>query len=168
MPSLWIIDGYNFIRQSRRFAELEAHRPEQGRKAAMHWLNQFAERTGLRVCLVLDAYGGLHSEPVVDGVGALQLVYSRGGYTADEEIIALAQQKQDTAIVVSSDKAIIKAALKAGASYLESREFEQEVGKILAKEEEEEEEVRHRPDKGNAFQPPKAKKKAFHILKKYQ
>ena len=46
MATLWIIDGYNFIRQSRRFSGLEAERGEKGKAAALRWLGRFSERTG--------------------------------------------------------------------------------------------------------------------------
>jgi uncharacterized protein len=168
MPSLWIIDGYNFIRQSRRFSEREAIAPEEGRRAALNWLKDFAQATGERVCVVFDAYSGLHRDPISEGFGGIQVIRSRGGYTADEEIIALSQEKKQGAIIVTSDKEILQAAVKAGAAILESLEFEREVAKILERGKTEDENDRPTPRRGNPFRPPKEKKKAFSILKKYQ
>lgn len=166
MPSLWIIDGYNFIRQSRRFSEWEAERPAEGRRAALRWLADFAAATGERVSVVFDAYSGFHREPIEEGFQGLQVLRSRGGYTADEEIIALSQQKGQGAIVVTSDKEILRAAMKAGASILDSREFEREVAAILERKGDRDDDgmSRHR---GDAFKPPKEKKKALRILRKY-
>jgi len=170
MATLWIIDGYNFIRQSRRFSGLEAERGEKGKAAALRWLGRFSERTGEKVCVVLDAYSGLHREMQELPVQGLQVLASRGGYTADEEIIAMVGEKGDAAVVVTSDKMILDAAIKSGASILKSDEFEREVAKILEGplSEEEDFRTRRRPAKGNAFQPPREKKKALAILKKYQ
>jgi uncharacterized protein YaiI (UPF0178 family) len=105
-------------------------------------------------------------------VAGLTVLVSRGGYTADEEIIAMAREKGEAAVVVTSDRMILEAAVKAGASVLHSDEFERELGKILdgnpSGEEEETQRARRRPGKGNAFRPPKEKKKALALLKKYQ
>lgn len=167
MASLWIIDGFNFIRQSRRFAEREARDPEPGKIAALRWLARFAEQTGERVCVVLDAYSGLHRNPIFEELGGIQIIHSRGAYTADEEILAMVQERGQAAIVISSDKAVLKGALQAGASILESQEFEREVGRILEREGEEEL-PRLGHGKGQAFRPPKEKKKALALLRKYQ
>src|SRR5215813_6090330 len=131
MASLWIIDAYNFIRQSRRFSALEAEQGSLGRSAALRWLGDFSLRTGERVCVVFDAYSGLQREPLESHVHGLTVLASRGGYTADEEIIALAKEKGQAAVVVSSDREVLDAAMKAGVSVLKSEEFEREVAKIL-------------------------------------
>jgi len=166
MPSLWIIDGYNFIRRSRRFSEWESKAPEEGRRAALQWLADFSALTGEKVSVVFDAYSGLHRDLKVDEFQGIQVIRSRGGYTADEEIIALAQEKGQGAIVISSDKEIQKAAVKSGASILESSEFERELAKIFEREGSSREAADR--SKGNAFRPPKEKKKALSILRKYQ
>jgi len=171
MATLWIIDGYNFIRQSRRFAELEAKHGQRGKDAALAWLGEFSAETGERVCVVFDAYSGLHREMQSSHPHGLSVLASRGGYTADEEIIAMVRERGEAAIVVSSDRMIVDAAVKAGASVLKSEEFEREVGKILEHEGPEDEaslRARRKPGKGNAFQAPKEKKKALALLKKYQ
>lgn len=170
MATLWIIDGYNFIRNSRRFAELEAHQPEAGKEEALGWLADFSESTGEPVCVVFDAYSGLHRELRDKSKWGIQILESRGGYTADEEIQALSQEKGQGAIVVSSDREVFEAAVRAGASYLKSEEFEREVAKIFAKIDlgDDEEEFTRGSPKGLSFKAPKEKKKAYQILKKYQ
>lgn len=170
MPTLWIIDGYNFIRTSRRFSELEAEHGAKGRRAALLWLAEFQERTGERVCVVFDAYSRLENVMKEENLHGVQILASRGGYTADEEIIAMARERGQAAVVVSSDRVIMEAAIKAGASILKSEEFEREVAKILEEEAPDEETLRsrRRPGKGEAFRPPKEKKKALALLKKYQ
>ena len=171
MSTIWIIDGYNFIRQSLRFSDLEAHDGPKGRAAALRWLGDFGERTSEKVWVVFDAYSGLHDQMRRESIHGLTVLASRGGYTADEEIMALAKEKGEAAVVVSSDKMILEAAVKAGASILKSQEFEREVAKILRSEDfEDEAEARaaRKPGKGQAYRPPKEKKKALALLKKYQ
>lgn len=170
MATLWIIDGYNFIRQSQRFSELEAKDGPRGKSAALRWLGEFRKRTGERVCVVFDAYSRLENALKEEHLHGVQVLSSRGGYTADEEIIAMAQEKMQAAVVVSSDRMILEAAVKAGAAILKSDEFEREVAKILGGEvpDEEAQRARRRPSKGDAFRPPKEKKKALALLKKYQ
>ncbi|HCU25415.1 MAG TPA: hypothetical protein DF383_10385 [Deltaproteobacteria bacterium] len=174
MATLWIIDAYNFIRQSRRFSELEAHDGPRGRRAALEWLGKFTAKTGERVSVVFDAYSGLHDKMLEERYRGLTVFSSRGGYTADEEIIAMVKQNRERAVVISSDRAILEAAIKAGASILKSDEFERELAKILQEEpsdkgdEEIQARARRRRTKGRAFQPPKEKKKALALLRKYQ
>lgn len=169
MPTLWIIDGYNFIRQSRRFAEQEARNGAKGRESALAWLGRFQDTTGERVRVVFDAYSGLEREPTVGQKFGVEVWLSRGGYTADEEIVALAENMREACIVVSSDRAVLAGSIRGGASIIHSDEFEREVGKILdrgfADEEEEENGGRI---KGRAYHPPKEKKKAYLLLRKYQ
>lgn len=171
MSTIWIIDGYNFIRQSRRFSDLEAQDGLKGRAAALRWLGRFGKQTGEKVWVIFDAYSGLQEEMRREQIHGLTVLASRGGYTADEEIMALAKEKAEAAVVVSSDRMILEAAVRARASILKSDEFEREVAKILdgpSCDDETEERAARRPGKGRAFQPPKEKKKALALLKKYQ
>jgi len=72
-------------------------------------------------------------------------------------------------VVVSSDKEVQRAAVKAGASILSTPEFEREVGKILDREADEPlESGRDMRRKGDAFQVPREKKRAYFLLRKYQ
>ena len=170
MATLWIIDGYNFIRQSRRFAELEAENGPRGRQAALAWLGEFVTKTGERVSVVFDAYSRLENQIHETKIFGLNILASRGGYTADEEIITMAKARGEAAVVISSDRMILDAAIKAGSSVLKSDEFERELAKILEGPlpDESTRRARRRPGKGDAFRPTKEKKKALALLKKYQ
>ncbi len=170
MASLWIIDGYNFIRVSRRFSAWEGEAPEAGREAALRWLGEFSQLTGQEVCVILDAYGGVHQKMKQRRAFGIEILESRGGYTADEEILNQAKILGERAIVISSDREVLQGAIRAGCSVLSSQEFENEVEKIR----------RHFRENAHNFPgatpsppprsvtPPKEKKKAFQILRKYQ
>ena len=170
MASLWIIDGYNLLRQSPRFSDLETKDESKAKQAMLRWLDKFSAQTGEQVVVVFDAYSDIRKEFLETQVGAVKVLFSRGAYTADEEIIAMARDKGEAVIVISSDKAILKEAIRAKASVLESLEFEREVNKILLRNEEEErerEEFRSIPRRGSAYRPPREKKKAYLLLRKY-
>lgn len=168
MATYWIIDAYNFIRTSRRFALLEAEAPEEGKQAALAWLQDFATLTGEKTWLVFDAYSRLAKERDESWQKGLKIIQSRGAYTADEEISELAKTYQDSAIVVSSDREVQQNAVRAGASILSSQEFEREVAKVL-KSLRGERDFDERPSskKGQAFRPPKEKKKAYQRFRKF-
>lgn len=124
MASLWIIDAFNFIRQSKDLAELELISYEKAKEALINRLKEFANFSGERVLSVFDATGSLNRERVEEGHGLVKVIYTKGGEIADEAIIELARQKKEGAVVVSSDREIIEAAQKAGSSTLSSLEFE--------------------------------------------
>ena len=170
MASLWIIDGYNFIRVSRKFSELEGNAPTTGRQAALRWLGEFSQLTGEALCVILDAYGGVHREQRNISAFGIEILESRGGYTADEEILARAKNLGQGAIVVSSDREVLVGAIRAGCSVLSSQEFEREVEIIFRHARENQALDRGSsplsPRRGD--RPPKEKKKAFQILRKYQ
>ncbi len=169
MASIWLIDGYNFIRCSRRFEEWEAKDPEAGKAAALKWLGEFAQSTGEILWVVFDHYSSLERERTESKAYGLKVILSRGAYTADEEIVAMVQDLGERAIVISSDKEVLSGARRNGASILSSQEFEREVAKVLQALSGEREDLTPWPETtGRAFKPPKEKKKAYQKLRKYQ
>lgn len=168
MATRWIIDGYNFIRSSRRFAEWEAEEPQAGRRAALEWLGDFSQMTGQGVTVVFDAYSGVERTLKENSAFGITVLESRGSYTADEEILALAQALGERAVVVSSDREVQTGALRAGCSILTSQEFERELAKIFWAHDRDEGEDPEDTPRGRAFRPPKEKKKAYQLLRKFQ
>lgn len=169
MASIWLIDGYNFIRCSRRFDEWEAEDPEAGKAAALEWLGEFSQGTGEELWVVLDHYSSLERERREFGAYGLKVLLSRGAYTADEEILTLTEDLGERAIVVSSDREVQQGALRRGACILSSQEFEREVAKVLRRlRGDEEEDFSEFESRGAPFKVPKEKKKAYAKLRKYQ
>lgn len=171
MPTTWLIDGYNFIRTSKRFGGWEAESPQEGREAALRWLGEFAQLTEEVLWVIFDAYSRLAKERANKNQYGLQIIESRGSYTADEEIVELARERGESAIVISSDREVLENAKKAGAGILTSQEFEREVAKILTVQNnlfQEEHFYSNHRNKGTAFRPPKEKKKAYQRLRRYQ
>lgn len=173
MASIWIIDGYNFIRCSRRFSAWEAEAPEEGRDAALAWLGEFAGWSGEEIWVVFDHYSSLERERRELNTHGLKILLSRGSYTADEEILTLVRDMGERAIVISSDREVQRGSRSAGASILSSQEFERELAPIIQRIHREsgweEEDEAPLPPKGKSG--PKVsgeKKKAILKLRKYQ
>ncbi len=170
MPSLWIIDGFNFIRQSKDLAELEAISYEKAREVFISRLKEFANFSGERVLAVFDATGSINSQRVQEGHGVVKVIYTKGGEIADEAIIELARQKKEAAIIVSSDREIVEAAQKAGSSTVSSPDFERILLRMNQDFHEEESSFDFRQGtkkKGPAHRRPKKERKVAGKIKRW-
>jgi len=125
MPSLWIIDGFNLVRQSRDLMELEAKDLSQAKLALLGRLQHFSQVSGEKVLCVWDATGSINSRRVEEPHGTVVFLYTKAFETADEAIMELASDKKAAAIVVSSDREILEAARKAGSATMKSEAFDQ-------------------------------------------
>lgn len=124
MASLWLIDGFNFLRQSPRYIELEAKNYEKAKLKLIQDLKEFCLFSAEKVICVLDAHGSVQSQVKEVAHGKLTLVYTKAFQTADEYILERCKSLKDAAIVVSSDREVYEGARRAGASTLKSEEFE--------------------------------------------
>jgi predicted RNA-binding protein with PIN domain len=119
-----IIDGYNLIRQSDVLRLHERQGLEAGRKALVHLLAGYRRDRGHRITVVFDGWlGGPHQEER-DREAGIDIIYSRRGEKADEVIKRLARQHADETLVVTSDRPVMDAAIRAGVTAVPSREFE--------------------------------------------
>lgn len=125
MPSLWIIDGFNLIRQSRDLMEVETRHLEKAKTLLLDRLKLFSERSGEHVVCVFDATGSVNERRVEEPHGPVKYLYTKAFETADEVIIEMARERKEAAIVVSSDREIIEAVEKAGSGAMKSPEFDQ-------------------------------------------
>ncbi len=121
-----LIDGYNLL-----FA-LKAPNTrtlEQDRAELIESLTRFAEATNQTLRIVFDKGG-----PRRDRRTRVEIVYVADGSTADDVIVAALEDTADRTAyrVVSSDRAIRKAAEKRRFSVVESRAFWKEVQAWLA------------------------------------
>ena len=171
MSSLWIIDAFNFIRQSRDLAELESISFEKAKEVLISRLKEFTNISGEKVLAVFDATGSLNPQRIEEGHGAVKVIYTKGGEIADEVIIELARQKKEGTIVISSDREIIEAAERAGSSTLSSPEFDRMLRR-MNQPSDEEEEIRFDPRKGTkkkgpAHRRPKKERKVAGKLRRW-
>ena len=122
MPHL-IIDGYNLIRNSHALLKAEYRSLEKGRLALMKQLAHYRAQKGYPITVVFDAALTDNTWIEEDRLAGIQIFYSEHGQTADEIVISLARQKKEAALVVSSDREIMRAARSAGSGVLTSEEF---------------------------------------------
>lgn len=127
MPIHVIIDGYNFIRQSADLRELDRQALEWGRDALIENLSEYKRIKRHKVTLVFDGsarYYFPESHSSWRGVG---IKFSRHGETADSLIKKMACHEKEKAVVVSSDREVVRFAAAQGAATMESGAFEEKL-----------------------------------------
>lgn len=162
----WVIDGYNLMRQSQHFGSLELKNAEKAKKDFLSFLNYFCEITGERLRVYFDLYSRLSQSTLKENHGQIEVVYSRGSYTADEEIILHLKKHAPQVFCVSSDREIQEGAKAARASFLSSQDFEAWVWKMIDAVEGMGEEEKVHSKRGSSYSPPKEKKKAWSRMRR--
>jgi predicted RNA-binding protein with PIN domain len=119
-----IVDGYNLIRQSDVLRLHERQSLEAGRKALVHLLTGYRRARGHRITVVFDGWLSGPAQEERDREAGIDIIYSRRGEKADEVIKRLARQHADETIIVTSDRPVMDAAIRSGATAIPSREFE--------------------------------------------
>jgi len=103
----WLVDGYNVIRHAPDLARRERESLAAGREALCRMLST-AARSGNRFTVVFDGARGGGSMPGGPGV---HVVFSSGRESADR---VLARRAAAGATVVSNDREVRQAAIRAG------------------------------------------------------
>lgn len=119
-----IIDGYNLVRQSKELRRIDRADIARGREALIDTLAAYRRLKPHRITVVFDGAGAPLLSPARDRWNGIGIVFSRGGETADAVIARMARQDPATALVVSSDLAVVRSAQACGAAVIESLEFE--------------------------------------------
>jgi predicted RNA-binding protein with PIN domain len=120
-----IIDGYNLIRQSPLFQEMDARELELGREALLDSLAGYRQaRPRHKITVVFDGWLGGNLKESRDRRGGMAIVYSRRGERADEVIKRLLEKERSRAVVVSSDRELQEFAMKVSAAWISAPEFE--------------------------------------------
>jgi predicted RNA-binding protein with PIN domain len=125
-----IVDGYNLIRQSDVLRLHERQGLEAGRRALVHLLAGYRKTRGHRITVVFDGWLGGPPQEERDREGGIEIIYSRRGEKADEVIKRLARQRTDETMVVTADRPVMDAAIRAGATAIPSREFEARIRQV--------------------------------------
>ncbi len=119
-----IVDGYNLIRASDSLSRQESISLADGREALLERLAAYKRIKQWPVTVVFDGADGpgLNYRPAQ--IKGIKVIFSRLGQIADQVIENLVKQKGAQAVVVTSDRALAAACTAAGATILDSLEFE--------------------------------------------
>lgn len=119
-----VIDGYNLIRQSSRFSELERQDLQAGRGALVDALAAYKKVKPYRITVIFDGTAAPTGMPRRDVRKGVAVRYSAHGETADTVIKRMAEKEKEKLMVVSSDQEIVRYAESMGAAAIGSVEFE--------------------------------------------
>lgn len=122
-----IVDGYNFI---GKHGGLRGD-VEGARARLIADLARYHRAKGVGVTVVFDGAGSDWSARHGAGQEGVQVLFSGSGETADDVIAQMAAELGNRAVVVSSDHAVARAALAAGAVALSIGEFERRLHAAL-------------------------------------
>jgi len=117
----WLIDGYNVVRRDPDLRAREAESLEAGRRALLHLLARAPQAARDEFTVVFD--GARRSGGAPTAAGRIRVVFSRPPATADDDLVRLARQLGNGAIVVSSDRKVQDAARRAGSAVLTAEQF---------------------------------------------
>ena len=124
MASYLILDGYNVIGALDRYRPATTGDLDESRELLINDALRAAGWTGRRIVLVFDAHGGLDPERVeARAGGAVRVIYSAPGESADDVIERLLGRLGVSATLYSGDFALQRTALARGASRATPREF---------------------------------------------
>jgi predicted RNA-binding protein with PIN domain len=129
-----IIDGYNLIRQSARFAALDRRDLQEGREALIAALSAYRRLRAHPITVVFDAAMAPCFSQRNDRKGGVEIRFSACGESADSLIRRMAAVERERALVVSSDRAVADAAAGSGAAVVDAPAFEQRLAQALEME----------------------------------
>ena len=116
----WLVDGYNVIRRDPELKAREAESLEAGRRALLHLIAGARGAPQDEFTVVFD---GARLSGGTPTPGRIRVVFSRPPLTADDELMRLARQLRNGAVVVSSDRKVQDAARRAGSAVLTAEQF---------------------------------------------
>lgn len=119
-----VIDGYNLIRQSHQFRDLDRQDLQSGREALVDALAAYKRVKSYAITVVFDGIAASLGMPRRDVLKGITLLYSAPGETADAVIKKIAAREKEKVLVVTSDNDIIRFSESVGAAVVGSPEFE--------------------------------------------
>jgi predicted RNA-binding protein with PIN domain len=152
-----IIDGYNYIHRVRSSSpSLDTTNLEMLRRELLERLFRYKKDRGVRVTAVFDARGGYNLGRQKESYKGIDVVYAGEGETADDVIIGWIRERRPGLLVVTSDRAIIDEAKKAGIPFMTPVAVEQSmVGDKEGPINDKDEDDHRRPKTGNPRKLPK-------------
>ncbi|MBP1734555.1 MAG: hypothetical protein H6Q53_842 [Deltaproteobacteria bacterium] len=162
-----IIDGYNYIHRIRSEASFDNSNLEMLRRDLLERLFRYKKDRGVRITTVFDARGGYNLGRQRENFKGIDVVYAGEGETADDVIIGWIRERRAGRIVVTSDRAILDEAKKAGVPFMTPVALE--LSLVGGKEdlaEKEDNGDSHRPKTGNPRKLPKKLRKVTKSINK--
>jgi hypothetical protein len=168
----WLVDGYNVIRRAPSLAALERESLEAGRAGLCRLLADVARRSGDRFVVVFD---GARAGGAVQGAAGVAVMFSSARETADRVLARLAS---GGGAVVSNDREVRAAAARAGALAIGTDDFLARIERLGrsdeprpepgADKEEDAEDARPSPRRGNPRRLPKKARAAARALRRLE
>ncbi len=136
-----IIDGYNLIMTSREYGANMGKGMQKARRGLIDDLIRYRKIRRHAITVVFDA---TEAGGVVRGVekdGGIRIIFSKKNERADDIIVELVQNTAGIErVVVTSDKAVIRASLRRGAAVISSEGFVEKMEEAIKPEGGEDEE----------------------------
>jgi len=161
----WLVDGYNVIRRDAELRDRETGRLEAGRAALLALLAGVARDVRDDFVVVFD---GAHRTGDAPGPGRVQTVFSRPPETADDVLRRLAATHREGAVVVTSDRAVLDSARRAGAVAVTAEAFLHAVRRPAAEapDDDEDEDEDGTPRRGPHRRPSREARAAARVLRR--
>jgi uncharacterized protein len=124
MAAYLILDGYNVVGALDRYRTANTGSLDASREQLVNDALKAAGWTGRRIIVVFDAHGGPEPERTeIRAGGAVRVVYSAPGASADDVIERLLGSLDGPATVYTGDFALQRTALARGVTRATPREF---------------------------------------------
>ena len=126
-----IIDGYNLIRQSNSFSDLDRQDIQLGREALLDTLAAYQRIKRHKITVVFD---GTNAPPFFqheNRVKGIKVKFSRNDELADSVIKRMVNREREKALVVSSDLDIVNFATAKGSATIGSLDFEEKIAMAM-------------------------------------
>ena len=122
-----IIDGYNLIRQSNSFSDLDRQDIQLGREALLDTLTAYRRIKRHKITVVFDGTNAPPFSQKENRIKGIKVKFSRSGESADSFIKRMVNREREKALVVSSDLDIVNYAAAKGAATISSSDFEEKI-----------------------------------------
>ena len=127
MPIHIIVDGYNIIRNSPDLEPLDRQDIQLGREALVKRLAAYKRMKPHRITVVFDGANAPIQDQRMMRIHGIDIRFSRRGESADTVIQNMVRKEREKALVVSSDREVIRQAESSRASSISSQAFDQKL-----------------------------------------
>jgi uncharacterized protein len=163
-----VIDGYNYMMRTVSPRVQDDSHMDTLRRTVLEKLARYKRKKGSRITVVFDAYNSLSPGRQRENYLGIDVVYSKENETADDVIIGWIRELRGNMVAVTSDRAIIDEAKKAGVAFMVPQRLDQMImdemtGKNDFSAEDDDEPG---PKKGNPRKLPKKLRKATNTILK--